>query len=501
MVMKKIIVILIALGALWSCSELLEQEPIGPRTDAAYWKTEADMFDAITGTYQMLTSGSRSLGMHDLFFDNQGDDHWRAGDHSQDEDIETHNTNTDNYKIRNPYTDKYEMISRANGIIINGPKVLELGTISQEKYNTIMGEAYFCRAWAYYRLLVIQGQVPLILEDNVLENNYNVPKVDSPDIIRNQVISDLEKSLTLLPLTNDAGRAHKGAAWALLCKAHLHGAEAYADNGNLSKVISYGSEVIARYPLAADYESIFRTGCEQLPEWLWGMMNDEVWLNIRFMTKHRGPRPWGMYSFQEPLDDLANEFEPGDIRHKVTVIDDGDSVYMGSTFGWQKHTSNLSQTGHSYRKYMQFRDDGWFIHWIPVAFLRVGETYMNVAEAKIRLNGAGAGDTEINLIRARAGLAPISGGDINALMHESRCEEAGENMRYQNLLRWHKAGIINLESWFSATPAVPAKLYPDDIGRKIWKAPKDYYQPLPQLEIDNSDGVLIQNPNWSGGIE
>jgi len=495
--MKKFIVILIiALGALWSCSELLEQEPQGSRTDVSYWQSEADMIDAIAGAYSLLNS--RNLGMHDLFFDNQCDDHFRAGDHSQDEDIETHNTNTDNYKILVTYYDKYEMISRANGILINGPSVLEAGAISQSAYDAIMGEAYFCRAWAYYRLLVIHGQVPLILEQNVLDNNYNVPKVDSPDVIRDQIISDLEKAVPLLPIEYRTGSANRGAAWALLCLTHLDHAEAYDDAEHLNKVIQYGEQVIDNYELTEDYEKMFRLGAESLPEFLFGMMNDETWLNGRRMTKHRGPRPWGMYSFQEPLDDLVAEFEPGDYRHKITVIDDGDSVLIGS-YGWQKHTENLTQTGHSYYKYMAWRDDGWFIHWIPVAFLRAGETYMNVAEAKIRLNGAGAGDTEINAIRARAGLAPISGGDIAALMHESRCEEAGENMRYQNLLRWHKAGIINLESWFSATPLVPAKIFPDDIGRKIWKAPKDYYQPLPQLEIDNSDGVLVQNPNWSAG--
>jgi len=65
--MKKFIVILvIALGALWSCSELLEQEPQGARTDASYWQTEADMIDAIAGCYNLLNS--RNLGMHDLFF-------------------------------------------------------------------------------------------------------------------------------------------------------------------------------------------------------------------------------------------------------------------------------------------------------------------------------------------------------------------------------------------------------------------------------------------------
>lgn len=490
--MKKIIVILIALGAMWSCSDVLDQIPVGNRTDDAFWKSEADMQDAIVGAYSLLNS--RNLGMHDLFFDNQSDDHFRAGDHSQDEDIETGNTNTDNYKILRTYYDKYEMIGRANSILINGPKVKELGEISDASFNAITGEAYFLRAWAYYRLLVIHGQVPIILEDNVLENNYNVPKSDSPDQIRDQIIADIEKAIPLLPITYETGRANRGAAWALSVLVHLDHAEDYADATHLNKVIEHGEQVIANYPLADDYESVFRLGNENLPEFLFGMMNHKTWLNGKRMTKHRGPRPWGMFSFQEPLTDLVNEFEVGDIRKSVTVISDGEFALNAGAPGLQEHTSTLTQTGHSYFKYMSWEESGDFIHWTNVPFLRSGETFMNVAEAKIRLNGVGAGDAEINAIRDRAGLAPISGGDIAALMHESRTEEAGENMRYQNLLRWHKAGIINLTTFFTAD-----KMFFTDVGRKVWNAPKNFYQPLPQADIDNSVGVLLQNPAWVAG--
>jgi hypothetical protein len=34
------------------------------------------------------------------------------------------------------------------------------------------------------------------------------------------------------------------------------------------------------------------------------------------------------------------------------------------------------------------------------------------------------------------------------------------------------------------------------VGRKVWSAPKNFYQPLYQTDIDNSDGVLVQNPEW-----
>jgi len=488
--MTKYISLILTLLVFTSCEDILEQEPVGNRTDASYWESEQDLADAIAGAYSLLAT--RNLGMHELFFDNQGDDHWRAGDHAEDEDIETGNTNPSNYKILRTYHDKYEMISRANGVIINGPKVKEASDVSDEVYNALMSEAYFLRGWAYYRLLIIHGQVPVILEDNVLENNYNVAKSDSPDVIRDLIISDLERAANLLPLQYETGRANRGAAWALLVLIHLDHAEDYQDTEHLGKAIEYGEQVIANYKLAENYESLFRTGNEVLEENLFYMSNDMEWINQRLMSKHRGPRPWGMYSFQEPLPDLVNEFEEGDIRKAVTIVSDGDSVYQGSQLGWVEHTSDLTLTGHSYYKYMQWRDDGWFIHGISIPFLRAGETYLRVAEAKIRLNGTGAGDTEINAVRKRAGLEPISNADINDLMHESRCETAGENFRYQNLLRWDKAGILDLTTFLTD----PAKMISNDVGRKVWQRPKNYYQPLPQLEIDNSGGVLIQNPHW-----
>ncbi|HLT51721.1 MAG TPA: RagB/SusD family nutrient uptake outer membrane protein, partial [Arenibacter sp.] len=73
-----------------------------------------------------------------------------------------------------------------------------------------------------------------------------------------------------------------------------------------------------------------------------------------------------------------------------------------------------------------------------------------------------------------------------------RVELAGENFRYQNLLRWDRAGIYDLEEFL----ARPEKMIPADVGRKIWERPKNYYQPLYQTDIDNSNGVLVQNPDW-----
>lgn len=488
--MKRYIITLLAITAIiTSCSDAIDQEIIGERTTDTYWTYQADLEDALAGTYSPFAT--RALGMHDLFFDNQGDDHWRAGDHAEDTQIELFNTNSTNYKLRDTYQYKYEVINNANNIIAYGPQVLESGNISQEEFNNILGQAYFLRAYAYYRLFIIHGRVPIITEENVQELSFNIPKCETSLELTDFILDDLETAEGLLPIRNENGEVNKGAVWALKVKTYMHRAEAYDDLDNLNEAITAGENVIANYALADNYLSLFREGNETLEENLFLMMNDMSWINQRLMSKHRGPRPWGMYGFQEPLDDLVNEFEAGDLRKDVTIVSNGDTIDMGGEL--VVHSAELSNTGHSYFKYMDWLDPATFNHGLNIPFLRAAETYLLVAEAKIRLNGPGAGDAEINALRERAGLQLVSNADIFDLAHESRVELAGENCRYQNLLRWDKAGIYDLTEFLSR----PEKLYYTDEGYKNWERPRNYYQPLFQGDIDNSNGVLEQNQDWN----
>jgi hypothetical protein len=122
-----------------------------------------------------------------------------------------------------------------------------------------------------------------------------------------------------------------------------------------------------------------------------------------------------------------------------------------------------------------------------------------VAEAKIRLNGAGSGDAEINAVRSRAHLLPVSGAGMNQLMHERRVELGGENIRWQDLLRWDKDQIVNLDT-IVGKPKKASPLAPyngaEVIPARTFKRPKHYFMPLPQEIIDESKGVILQNSNY-----
>jgi hypothetical protein len=131
--------------------------------------------------------------------------------------------------------------------------------------------------------------------------------------------------------------------------------------------------------------------------------------------------------------------------------------------------------------------------------LRTADIYLLVAEIKIRTNGAGAGDNEINVVRDRAGLDPVSGADFNELVHERRVELGGENIRWFDLLRWDKAGLLDINNIVSK-PKKASPLAPYNgaiiVPARTFNRPKNYYIPIPQQVIDESKGVLIQNPNY-----
>ena len=124
-----------------------------------------------------------------------------------------------------------------------------------------------------------------------------------------------------------------------------------------------------------------------------------------------------------------------------------------------------------------------------VPILRTADVLLMVAEAKIRKSGAGAGDAEINMVRDRVGLGPVSNADMPELIHERRVELLGENQRHQDLMRWDRAGIVDI-----------VNIYGEDRGQfdpsRVFVKPKHYFFPIPQREIDLSNGVLIQNDNW-----
>ncbi|MBN2520492.1 MAG: RagB/SusD family nutrient uptake outer membrane protein, partial [Bacteroidales bacterium] len=117
--------------------------------------------------------------------------------------------------INDSYKKLYKAIITQNLIINQYHKNLDF----DNSINQIVGDIYFMRAYCYYRLARVFGEVPLILDTEV---NYNI-SCSSFKEIYNQIESDLLTAISLLPLKKNVSTVcpNRGSAKALLAEVYL----------------------------------------------------------------------------------------------------------------------------------------------------------------------------------------------------------------------------------------------------------------------------------------
>ncbi len=460
---------------------ILESTSYGQVTSQQFWRNGDDVVSAVNAIYEPLLQ-ENYFGHYERTWDIQSDDMWRAGDHAEDQSIEYFTYDASNPKLIDTWKWRYEMISRSNAVLINAPKV----EMDASLKNRSLGEAHFLRGFSYWRHFLVHGEVPIFVEEDVIAGNLNKPKA-TLDEVKARIEEDLLKAVELLPESYQAdpdnlGRVCKGTAYGLLTKFYVY-------TEQFQKAIDAGKNVTenASYGLAPTFDQNFTIETENNPEMLFSMQYKDGWTTDDTPQIYTTPRPWGGWDFREPIQDLIDEFEPGDPRLGYTVFQVGDMVDLGGEDGVQEYTADLSQTGYHFRKYASWRPTGGLNAGQNAPILRSADVFLLVAEAKIRLGQNG--DAELNAVRARADLSPITSATMKDIIHERRVELAGENERHQDLLRWDKGGVIDIVDFYSQDrgPLKPAR---------IFQRPKHYYFPIPQREIDLSNGVLVQNENY-----
>ncbi|UBM59149.1 RagB/SusD family nutrient uptake outer membrane protein [Marinilongibacter aquaticus] len=470
----------ISLFILTGCTkDFLDTEPFGQSTSDQFWRNADDAVAAANALYEPMID-EEFYGHSEQTFEICSDDFWRAGDHGEDQAIEDFTFDPGNSQLRHSYTFKYEIINRAHAILINVPDI----TMEQSVKDRVLGEAYFMRGFARWRQHVIYGALPIITEENYINNEFNQPK---PTVAEFQaaIEADWLKAAELLPASysgSDVGRPTSGTVNGFLAKLYLY-------MGDLDKAINAGEKVVnGPYALAENFADNFTIATENNPEVLFAVQSLDNWKTQDYMI-YSTPRPWGGWDFHEPIQDLVDEFENNDPRLGFTIFKPGDMVDLGGDEGLSEYQSDFSQTGYHFRKFASWRETGGLDGDQNIPILRSADVYLLVAEAKIRRDGNGAGDNEINAIRQRVGLSSLSGADMSDLIHERRVELAGENQRFADLKRWDKAGIIDITSHFQI-----------DRGQfkpsRNFQKPKHYYFAIPQREIDLSGGVIEQNEGY-----
>jgi hypothetical protein len=271
----------------------------------------------------------------------------------------------------------YRLIYRTNSVIFN----LEKSTgISNEKRNMYLGEMYTIRAFTYFYLLNIFGDVPLIVSTNYLENDKKARTSQSE--IYAFLIADLVKSVDYLnenyPVSNKA-RMNKYAACALLARIYLYTEEWEKAEFYSSLILSSG-----KYNLENELDNTFRLSS---PETIWQIAPLNGFFNTAegsiFIPYANDIIPQITISTQ-----LLAAFETNDNRKAKWI---GASTINGTPYFYPfKYKNRAFAPVDEY-----------------IIVFRLAEQLLIRSEARLKQNKIQAALEDLNLIRVRAGLQPV----------------------------------------------------------------------------------------------
>ncbi|MFO8000152.1 MAG: RagB/SusD family nutrient uptake outer membrane protein [Marinilabilia sp.] len=219
--MKRIGYIILAAVLLMGCEDFLDQEPLTQKTSANFPQTEDDAKQMMAGIYTTMNNSQRFVDKSYFFINEVASDDKLGGGGVNDLNAQA----IENFMYDEPemldhaWSMKYEGIHRANYAIEN-LEAMGDDILSQEKKDQYKGEALFLRAWFYYQLASMFGEVPLKTDTEPA----NLPNA-SPSELYGQMASDLKTAIEIMPDDPydqiEDGRVTRWAAEALMARIYL----------------------------------------------------------------------------------------------------------------------------------------------------------------------------------------------------------------------------------------------------------------------------------------
>lgn len=223
----------------FACNDWLELLPPGGLIREEFWKNKEDVESVLMSAYSTFAGMDRQLF---LYGELRGD--MLEGSSNQpgnERAIMENNIYPDNSFTN--WNTFYKVINYCNEVIVNAPKVQEIdNTFNDYQKNAFVSEAYFLRSLAYFYMVRVYGEVPLILEPTETDDAEFYVKKMPEDTVLIQIVADLEANREFAPsgsfktLEENKGRASKAAYDALLADIALWRYE-------YDKVINYVQQI------------------------------------------------------------------------------------------------------------------------------------------------------------------------------------------------------------------------------------------------------------------
>jgi hypothetical protein len=520
--------VMTCLAAILAKCNVLDTQPLGTLTDQTFYQTERD-FDAATlapySTMLNLTYDQNGLGWWNGFL--KPDDDVQHRDPNEAHDVFNWTPGSGDFAW--VWETAYKGVVRSNVILDQLPKAS--GFADEANKVRYEAEAKFMRAYWYFLLARNWGNVPIFTEVPTSVEATLVGN-SAPGEVWDLIESDLEFAAENLPADfgSQKGRATRYSALALLGKVELYRAQWFNESSKYGEAVQHFDQVLAGpFMLMPDYGDNFRETTENNAESLfevqatvgdninaWGTTDTggaaghawTIYVSASCFSGVGGgcaPGAWGHgYGQVDITPSLQQTFEEEDPRLFYTMYSPGDD------YGGTEYSSSWSRTGATPSKYNRPFVRDRFPNNLSTNNLRIirfADVLLMLAEAELLGSGnVGRAAEMVNRVRARArqtytilnGQAPP--GDVLAdvpatgapqewfrtyLMRERRVELALEVHRYDDLVRWHRAGLINIKTDVQFG-------FPE--SNTNWQE-KHLLKPIPESELDVNRN-LAQNDGY-----
>ena len=510
-------IFLTVLLTLPACQDVLDKDPLTAPSSGNVLSTERELQLALYSAYDHVDNdwefccGADYSGT--LILDNFTDIAWNRSDGGI-QNIAEGNMSNELSVLERYWDNYYQGIAKVNFIIDNLNRAA--ATTDEATLGQFEGEAKFLRAFYYYMLTTLYGEVVLLTTTPSAEET-GFP-LSSQEAVLAQVNQDLDEAIALLSEEEATkNEANQYTARALKARVALYQQDYATAASQAQAVIDNGG-----YALYPDYRTLFTHEGEN---------NEEVIFSAGYVSNIRdlglvqlwGPRRsggdgWsiviptrdlvdsyetvnGLPVDEDPAFDPMNPYESRDPRLDASIFTNGNTdavfdpdftfyVNPDSTDYADVTSVAASYSGFVWKKYVDAtglanrRDVG-----LDVILIRLAEMYLIVAEANIE-NPAGdlaVARNALNQVRARAYEVDASNTDAypavttddreelrRILRRERKTELAGEGLR-----------LIDIRRWEIAEDVLSGKIYGRALSIDAWN--NNFQVPM----IDDATGHVV----------
>jgi hypothetical protein len=537
----------LSLSMVFSCQDALQEDVIS-QIGNDYLNSPKGLEDGVNAAYSSLRTWYGTERGHNLtefgtdIYTNGADGSWKFMN------TYTNEFDSQNGHVRELWDDLYRGINTCNAVIERAESVTGVSeTIKKQR----IAEVKFIRAHNYFLMVQLFGPIDLQPSENKVPNKAVTRSPVSA--VYTAIIQDLTEAIPNLEATAKSvnyGRATRAAAEHLLAKVYM--TRATAEGGSPADYASAEpllQNVIKNYGLSllSDFGDVHKFGNEINNEVIWAVQytrdpltngggnNSHVFYGMEYDVQAgmrrdtQNGRPFKRYRMTPYAINTVFADRVNDSRYKKSFKDTYLSNRPGTfntSFDLSKPTVTFAQgdtaiyipgfemplAERAKKKYQVLVPSRYDERLFPALSkhldpgradltqfeggrdfiaMRLGETYLLLAESQLRQGKVAEATATINLVRRRAAFSGKADAmvitpaqmTLDFLMEESARELIGEQFRWLDLKRW---GVL----------VQRVKLHNAQAAPNI----KDFHvlRPIPQNQIDRAEGGPSGFPQNTG---